>query len=294
MLREPQIQRIETNCLRCGACLAACSQECLQSDTDNFVVLDRSLCNACGACVEACPSGAMEMLGKQISVTDLFTELIKDRSYFQTSQGGVTLSGGEPALQADFCAALTARLRAEGIHTALDTCGLVSWRSLEKILPHVDMVLYDLKEINPERHKVFTGQINETILRNLLAMRDYIREQAPEIRLWVRTPLIPGATAMQANLEGIGRYLADNMDGMVERWELCAFNNLCRDKYRRLGMEWAYDQTPLLTQDELNQLECWAQGSFMREKVIATGATKVELSNNTAYRYPKEAIYDEF
>ena len=278
LLRTPQVQRIETNCIHCGTCLTVCLQGCLEpgKNGDDFVQLDQAVCNACGECVRVCPSGAMELLGTLATVDDLYTELIKDRSFFQASQGGVTLSGGEPALQADFCAALMARLQKAGVHTALDTCGMTSWRNLEEILPYANMVLYDLKEIDPDKHKAFTGQSNEVVLDNLLAVRDFIRNQAPEMRLWVRTPLIPGATASQANLEGIGRFLAENLVELVERWELCAFNNLCRDKYRRLGMDWAYSQTALLTQDELDQLEYWACSSgFPTENIVATGATKV-------------------
>ncbi len=207
---------------------------------------------------------------------DLYRELVKDRSFFQVSEGGVTLSGGEPALQADFCAALLARLHLDHIHTALDTCGMTSVGNLLKLLPYTDLVLYDLKEIDPQRHQAFTKQSNEVILRNLLAIRDEIREQGLSTRLWVRTPLIPGATATRENLRGIGAFLGRELDGMVDRWELCAFNNLCRDKYSRLGMAWAYADTPLLSRDELDEFEGWAKASsFDPGRVIATGATRV-------------------
>jgi len=276
LLPTPQIQRVETHCIQCGTCIQACPLGCLQLGGD-FVEIDRARCDACGLCVAACPTGALELLGTRIQVNGLYRELLKDRSYFQASGGGVTLSGGEPALQADFCAALMARLQAEGIHTALDTCGMTSERNLLKLLPHTDLVLYDLKEINPARHQAFTGQSNEAILRNLLAIRDAIREQGLSTRLWVRTPLIPGATATRENLSGIGAYLGRELDGMVERWELCAFNNLCRDKYARLGMDWLYAGTPLLSMEELEELEGWAKGSgFDPDRVMATGATRLE------------------
>jgi pyruvate formate lyase activating enzyme len=274
LLPTPQVQRVETNCIRCGTCLLVCPQACLQPGGD-FVALDRSRCDACGVCVRECPAGAWELLGTQASVDHLYTELIKDRSFFQKSGGGVTLSGGEPALQADFCAALLARLQAAGIHTALDTCGMVSHKNLAKILPYTDLILYDLKEIDPARHTAFTGQSNAIVFENLLLVRDYIREQAPEMRLWVRTPLIPGATATHENLVGIGAYLAEHLESVIERWELCAFNNLCRDKYRRLSLHWEYETTPLLSRDELSQLENWARHSgFPAERISATGATR--------------------
>jgi len=216
------------------------------------------------------------MLGKRVSVDELLSELVKDQSYYQQSRGGVTLSGGEPTLQADFCAALMADLQDVGIHTALDTCGMTSRANLEKNLPHTDLVLYDLKEINPGRHITFTGQSNRVILENLTAVRDYIETESPHTRLWVRTPLIPGATATQENLAGIGAYLADQLGDLIERWELTAFNNLCRDKYRRLGMTWAYEDTPLLEKSEIDQFESWAKTAGLPpDRVTATGAARV-------------------
>ena len=272
---EPQIQRVETNCIQCGTCLLVCPQGCLQRG-DDFVELDRRRCNMCGICVRECPAGAWEMLGVQASVDELYAEIIKDRSYYQKSGGGVTLSGGEPALQADFCADLMERLQAAEIHTALDTCGMVSRKNLAKILPHADLILYDIKEIDSLKHTAFTGQSNEIVLENLLFIGEAIRNTNPGLHLWVRTPLIPGATASLANLAGIGAYLADHLEDVVERWELCSFNNLCRDKYRRLGMNWEYAATPLLTCEELSQMEYWAKQSvFPAERIIATGATQL-------------------
>lgn len=216
------------------------------------------------------------MLGTLIEAGDLFRELIKDLTFFQVSGGGVTLSGGEPALQAGFCADLMTRLQDAGIHTALDTCGMTSQGNLGAILPHTDTILYDLKEIDPIRHQAFTGITNQVILRNLLFVRDYIQGESPGTTLWVRTPLIPGATATRENLDSIGAFLAENLNSLVERWELPAFNNLCRDKYRRLGIAWDFEDTPLLTQDEIDQMEDWAKASgFPPDRVVATGAARV-------------------
>jgi pyruvate formate lyase activating enzyme len=272
----PEVQWLADRCIDCRTCLEACPHGCLRM-TDDGLVIDREQCEQCGTCQKECPSNAMELLGKRISAQKLYRELIKDKSYFEKSAGGVTLSGGEPALQANFSAALMGLLQSAGIHTALDTCGLASAQNLLKVLPHTDLVLYDLKEIDPKRHQDFTGQCNEVILKNLLLVRDYIVEEAPQTQLWIRTPLIPNATATQDNLEGIAAFLARELKDRVARWELCAFNNLSQEKYQRLGITWEYAQTPLLTPDELHQLQFWAQDAYIHpEVVIATGATQVE------------------
>jgi pyruvate formate lyase activating enzyme len=158
---------------------------------------------------------------------------------------------------------------------------MVSRKNLEKILPHTNLVLYDIKEIDPLMHVQFTGQSNDVVFENLQFVGETIRNIFPHIHLWVRTPLIPGATATQANLAGIGAYLAEHLEDVVERWELCAFNNLCRDKYRRLGMVWEYASTPLLTREELNHFEGWAkQSGFPAERIVATGATQTLRSQD--------------
>jgi pyruvate formate lyase activating enzyme len=164
----------------------------------------------------------------QYELDALVSELLKDRAYFDSSGGGVTASGGEPTLQASFLSALFERLKSAGVHTALDTCGLCSRAALEIILPHTDLVLFDLKEMDPARHRQYTGSDNTRILENLRWVSQYCDLHGLE--LWVRTPLIPGATAREENIAAAGAFLAD-LPGKVSRWELCAFNNLCRDKY---------------------------------------------------------------
>jgi pyruvate formate lyase activating enzyme len=137
-------------------------------------------------------------------------------------------------------------------------------------------VLFDLKLWDSNAHWKFTGVSNETILENLNHIRDFVDRQNHPIRLWIRTPLIPGATASEDNLSAIGRYLSDHLNGTVSRWELCAFNNLCRDQYMRLGLEWAYASTPLMMHEELNRCEQIARASgFHPDLIVATGATRV-------------------
>jgi pyruvate formate lyase activating enzyme len=249
----------------------------LSRAADGALLIDRVICDGCGECAEACPANALELLGKTVGVEELVAEVVKDRSYYEASGGGVTVSGGEPAIQSDFVAAFLQQVKAAGISTALDTCGLVPRVGLEKLLPFVDLVLYDLKEIDPVKHRKFTAQANERILETLLFLGDHMRT-TPGLKLWVRTPLIPGATATRENLTGIGAFLSKNLDGQLDRWELCAFNNLCRDKYRRLGLAWDYRDTLLLTVVELNELAESARASGIRpDLVFATGVTRPDV-----------------
>jgi len=278
---KPQIQWLEIRCIGCRTCLAACPNGCLSlngpaDDPGSGIVIDRTRCVGCGTCAQACPANALELLGMTVTVDELVAEVCKDRAFFETSGGGVTASGGEPTMQPDFVAAFLARLRAAGIATALDTCGLAARASMERILPHVDLVLFDLKEIDPDRHRAFTGQCNAAILDTLLFIGNHIRLR-PATRLRIRTPLIPGATATAENLLGLGGFIARHLDGQIERWELCAFNNLCRDKYRRLGLAWRFNETPLLTAQAVSDLEQCARRSGVDSAiVIATGATMTE------------------
>jgi pyruvate formate lyase activating enzyme len=273
---KPQVQWLENRCIGCQSCIQSCPNGCLEMNSGQ-VTICRERCKGCGTCAQACPSGAMELLGRPIELQALCAEALKDRAYYQASGGGVTVSGGEPLLQADFVALFFQKMQAAGVETALDTCGMAAPASLEKVLPYTDLVLYDLKEIDPLKHKAFTGQSNEVILRNLQSMLMIIRRRGLKTRLWVRTPLIPGATARRENLLGIGQWLAGELDGWLERWELCAFNNLCRDKYRRLGMDWKLSASPLLTKPELEQYESWAKQSGLNPEIIASsGATRIE------------------
>jgi pyruvate formate lyase activating enzyme len=269
---RPQAQWLSARCIGCESCVGVCPQHGLARAADGRIARDRARCTACGACAEECPGGAMELLGTKMDAGALVKELLKDRAYFDKSGGGVTLSGGEPTFQAEFAAALCEQLRGAGISVALDTCGLCPPRTLERLLEFVDVVLYDLKLIDPAEHARWTGVDNRQILANLRLVGESLNSDQA---LWVRTPLIPGATLSEANLRGIGDFLAEHLPGKVERWELCAFNNLCREQYRRLGLEWAFAAEPLLSRAELDQAGAWARASgFDPEHVFVTGSAR--------------------
>lgn len=272
---RPEVVWHAVRCIGCGECARVCPSGSLELGSDG-VVIDRERCRGCGTCAEACPSTAMELVGRRMSVGSLVCEVAKDRSYFLSSGGGVTVSGGEPVLQPSFLEAFLKRCRALGIRSAVDTCGLCGTEALIAVSKLCDLLLYDIKLMDSERHAFFTGQGNERILGNLLVLRDSLRSRGRAPALWIRTPLIPGATAEASNIAAVGEFIARELGGLVERWELCAFNNLCRDKYLRLGRKWAFAECELLDMEAVESLVTVARNSGVAPEIVkATGATRL-------------------
>lgn len=260
---SPRRQRIWTGarCIGCRCCVSACKHGALSFGADG-IHIDREACAACMACVEACPTGAMEQKGTPFTPAALVGELLKDRVYYEKSGGGVTVSGGEPLLQADFVRAVFRSLKEQNVRTALDTAGCAPFATLEKALTYCDLLLFDLKLIDDTQHRRYTGVGNGQILENARLAADFMAKRGRGI--WVRTPVIPGATDSPQNIAGIGRFIAQHMEHAVERWELCAFNNLCRDKYGRLGLSWRYEKAGLMKRADMQAL-CEAARGSLRE-----------------------------
>jgi pyruvate formate lyase activating enzyme len=273
---QPQVHWIGSRCLGCKTCIAVCPSGSL-SLTEAGMEINRATCNGCGICANECPSTAMELLGKEWSLDDLTNEVVKDKAYFEKSKGGITVSGGEPGMQAAFVGMFLKSLRERGIHTALDTCGLYATRNLEQLLPYSSMVLFDLKEMDTNKHKQFTGEYNDRILDNLLYAAEYIRSHIYPSALWIRTPMIPGMTDREENVTKIGNFIAKNLSDIVDRWELCAFNNLCKDKYLRLGEKWVLQDELLVQKESMEQFARIARESGVNPEIVAwTGSTRLE------------------
>lgn len=233
----PDLMWFDVRCIGARDCLRACPNGALAL-TPSGMRIDRQRCDVCGACVEACPTAAFERLGRTWTAAVLLEEVLKDQVFYETSGGGVTLSGGEPMLQADFLEAFLPDCREAGLHIALDTCGLAPWERYAALLPSLDLVLLDLKIFDGARHLAATGAGNVRILENARRLSE---AGAP---LWIRTPLVPGYTADRANIEALARFIAAELP-TVERWDLLVYTNLGKPKYLRLDLPYALGDEPL-------------------------------------------------
>ena len=273
---KPQIQWIGIRCIGCKTCLETCPKNALTM-VDTGLVIDRNTCDGCGSCADACPSTALEVLGTEWEVNALAKELLKDREYFKQSSGGVTISGGEGTLQWRFVSSLLRILKGEGLHICIDTCGITRQDALDAILPFTDIVLFDLKEMDLHNHQDFTNSELDRVLSTLDYIAEYVKSHPNPVEIWIRTPLIPDTTAREENIQNIGRHIAEHCDGVVSRWDLLAFNNLCKDKYERLGLDWQFKDTTLLTQKAMEKFADTARKSGVDPQIVYwSGSTTLE------------------
>jgi pyruvate formate lyase activating enzyme len=246
MYTKPELVWYDVRCVGARECLRACPEEALALTLDGLRV-DRPRCTTCGACVSACPAAALEIIGRSWGAEELIVELLKDQVFYETSGGGVTFSGGEPMLQGEFLGQVLRLCREAGIHVALDTCGGLPWERYEQVVSSVNLVLYDLKIMDSERHQAATGIANAGILENarLFAVRG--------LPMWIRTPVIPGYSDDLDNILSVAHFIRDQLP-TVQRWDLLAYTNLGQPKYHRLDRPYALESTPLLPRQEMETL----------------------------------------
>jgi glycyl-radical enzyme activating protein len=221
---EPEIAFMPHRCGACGDCVRACPVSAHRF-TEGVHVFDRDRCKKCGKCAEACVFGALERTGRDMAVEEVIREVLKDSVFYSESGGGVTVSGGEPLSQWRFTLELLADLKSQGLHTAVETSGFGSREALESLLPVVDLFLFDIKAVNPEKHLNLTGMPNDPILDNLEFLMDR------NARVELRCPLIPGWNDEDGDLAAIaalGRKYP-GLDGIV----LLPYHNTGNDKYTR-------------------------------------------------------------
>ncbi|MDD5264125.1 MAG: glycyl-radical enzyme activating protein [Candidatus Bipolaricaulis sp.] len=229
---RPELLFWSERCIACGACVSACPNGAISVTASGAMPeTDRARCTACGACVAACVPRARTMAGTKRTVGDLLAEIDRDVLFYDQSRGGVTLSGGEPLAQPGFAADLLRECRLRRVHTAVDTCGFADEEALVAVAEHTDLFLYDVKLLDDEKHRQWTGASNATILDNLRWLSSEGK------RLWIRYPLIPGVNDSTRDLEDLGRFVARLPE--VEALQVLPYHASGARKFVHLGRRYA-------------------------------------------------------
>ena len=243
---HPEIMARQQKCEGCGECVEACSRDAIDV-VDGVARIDRALCDLCMDCVEACPTGALELSGEEITIEEAVHESCQDEPFYKNSNGGVTLSGGEPLYQPEFALKFMRACKEKGLSTALDTCGYAPWEVLEAVLAYTDLVLFDVKHVDPEMHRKGTGVPNDLILANLEGILD-----SGKARVWIRIPLIPGYNDSEEHAKDVARLLSK---GPVEKVSLLSYHEWGKPKYGFLGREYPFQGEPVEDQERLERLK---------------------------------------
>ena len=233
----PQLMLRDIKCVACGRCAQACPRQAISLTKEQGRVVNWQACDQCLMCVDACMYEALGAIGKSMDVAEIVREVEKDRIFYLNSGGGVTLSGGEPLAQYDVTLELLQTFKADGLHTALDTCGYAYEEMFEEILPYVDLVLFDIKQLDAEQHQKYTGVDNERILR-------IARFASRKARTWLRIPLIGG---FNDSLEDMKKVAQMAKELGVEKISLLPYHEGGQSKSIQIGkiyrMPWAQPPT---------------------------------------------------
>jgi glycyl-radical enzyme activating protein len=224
---DPEIAFIAHRCGACGDCVQECPVSAHRFE-DGVHVFNRAVCTKCGRCAEACVFGALERTGADMAVGEIVREVLKDSVFYTESGGGVTVSGGEPLGQWRFTLELLSVLKSHGVHTALETSGFGPRNALEALLPVTDLFLFDIKSVNPEKHRKLTGVPNDSILENL----EFLAGAGVKVEL--RCPLVPGLNDSEEDIAAIAALVRKypGLTGAV----LLPYHNTGNDKYVRYAI----------------------------------------------------------
>ena len=232
--QSPKIQLMlhKQQCIGCCACVDACPIGLHSFSENGEHIIKRESCIGCGVCETVC-AGALELVGKEVCVSEVMKEVLKDVMFFKNSGGGLTISGGEPLMQPEFTLQLLKTAKENGLHTCIETCGYAKWEQIEALLPYVDIFLWDVKESDDARHKAYTGVSNERILKNLY------RLNAAQANIILRCPIIPGFNDRKEHFTAIAR-LAEELSS-VQGVDIEPYHPLGKAKSEKLGKKYALE-----------------------------------------------------
>lgn len=245
--QHPDVLYSISKCILCGNCVKNCPHQAIQIQNEIHSI-NRHLCNDCQTheCVKDCLTESLRICGYEISVDEIMEIIRRDRQFWGAN-GGITLTGGEPLLQVDFAAKILESCYNAYIHTAIETCGNVSWEHFEKVLPWLDWIFFDLKHVNNEEHKIATGAGNSLILENLRRLAKHFTG-----RLILRLPLISGFNDDVQNIEAVISLMLENK---VSEINILPLHHLGREKYELLGKEYFGRRFTIPTNDRMKEIQ---------------------------------------
>lgn len=242
----PQMLFFESLCVQCYRCVSVCSTGATSIDPEGAIKIDRKKCTACGACAKACLAEARNISGRCMTIDEVLEIVKKDSLFYRNSGGGVTASGGEATAQPKFIKELFRRCQESGIHTTLDTCGYVKWQDLEEILQFTDLVLFDIKHMDPLRHMELAGTDNVLILQNA----ERIVQLPKPIKM--RMPLIPGCNDSEDNIRATCKFVS----GLgINEIDILPYHQLGASKYERLGMVYQLSEITSYTEEQVETIK---------------------------------------
>jgi pyruvate formate lyase activating enzyme len=229
-------------CVLCRTCEAVCPEKAVRLENGQMVT-DMDKCTFCGKCVTYCMYEARDIAGKEYTVDEVLKVVLQDRVFYKQSGGGVTVSGGEPLVQIDFTLELLRRLKEEGIHTAVDTCGAVSFEALERAAEYTDLFLYDIKLMDDQKHKEYIGASNKLIIDNLIKLSKMHNN------INIRMPIIEGINADNNHIE---KTLGIIKDLNIEKVNLLPYHDFAKHKYYKLGRTYEEDKMSVPSDEKMN------------------------------------------
>lgn len=252
-------------CVNCGACVSACpvgihiiSNKTLKHEVNRDID-----CIGCGKCKEACLKSAISIVGEEKTISELLKIVEEDRTFYEMSGGGVTLGGGEVLMQPEAATSLLMACKQEGINTAIETCGYTKLETILKVAEFVDLFLFDIKNINSDRHHELTGVRNERILENL---QELLKKK---YNVKIRMPLLKGINDSQDEIEKTMEFLLPYKDYKnFKGIDLLPYHKMGVNKYNQLGMEYPIKDDPSLKSEDLDRIEGWIKKYDLPVKVI--------------------------
>lgn len=260
-----QISFDKSKCIGCKTCLRECQYGALVPGLDTFIV--REKCTLCFKCASKCPARALEKIGKNMTVDEILNEVISDKIFYDTSGGGVTLSGGEVCMFPEWTGNLAAQLKANGINVLIETCGFFDYSKVsEYILPYVDTIFYDIKLFDSQKHKEYCGVYNDSVLSNFVTLHNNMKDFG--FSLLPRVPLIPNITDTDDNLSSIAAFLSEEN---VSKVQLLPYNPTWYNKAEKIGTKPAIMLQELRSFPAKEQIE--HAKSFFTDKNINVGGS---------------------